>query len=827
MTLSTADATLANLLEQMQRDPNTMNGWDIVLNLLVDPVDQLFRLVYDDQTPDPWQAVNVSYCQLLPNPLGAGQIVAYTSLQASLSKPALTFSSTQNVVEIAFTADGVLKQAGAIAPQSFDPAADCHPADPSLQWSTRQLTAEPFQAAVPLTHVTGTTPGSGTTFKTVLSFPAGTFRFPALANAPELSQLNVQLRNYFATTGVTYVVNEVQSGISGQIPALTPTSLRFNTLLTNSGKSILQFFITTTGSEQSNLTVNVNEPIPDGMQCNLMIRQEIAATLGPGLFQQASLFALNALVFPGQRTLNLLQQYSPHDTLLTGLIDLAANLAIVSGDGQQVVRSGDQPPGGIAAFAPLQVRASDVLGQPDPGVTVTFSPGTHPPMMATQLTPSGGSSVSVVAGPDGVATLDQMGGNSVNCYYDQGPFQIFATAEGGKTATFNLMVGPTPPPPVNPGATVSVVSGDGQHVARSGLDVPGGQANFAPLAVCVRDTNGQPLANTRVQWAAGTHPSQMAVQLDPSGADGKTTVTGPDGTATLNSMGGNSVTCYYAEGPFSIVASVAGGLTSATFNLTVDPTPPPPVIADANVYIVSGDGQHATRTGTSVPGGVANFAPLTVVVKSPDGTPMPGVPVNWVGAGSSGAMAVQLQPAGSSSQTTITAGDGTTTLAAMGGSSVTCYYADGSLTVAASCVGGQRGATFNLTVDPPLPPPPHPQAYLSVVSGDGQQAARTGGEVPGGTAMFAPMQVFVRDALGNPLPGIDVQWAGNGGGMAVQVDPSGGSPAVVTSDANGMSVLARMPGGRSVYCYYGTGSFTVTASVPGSDSATFHGTVTS
>jgi hypothetical protein len=154
---------------------------------------------------------------------------------------------------------------------------------------------------------------------------------------------------------------------------------------------------------------------------------------------------------------------------------------------------------------------------------------------------------------------------------------------------------------------------------------------------------------------------------------------------------------------------------------------------------------------------------------------------------------------------------------------VSCYYGSGAFQVTAACQGGAQGATFNLTTDPAAPPPPHPGAVVTIVAGDGQRVGRSGMN-----AMFAPMQVAVKDAQGHPLPGVDVSWMPSGPGeMAVQVDPSGASPEVIPTDANGMSILNQMPGGYSVYAYYATGSFTVVASVLGGGSATFNGTVTS
>jgi hypothetical protein len=816
-------ATLQSLIDQMGRDHNAMNGWDVVLNMLIDPVDQLFTLMYDDRTPGSWQTIEVAYCQVLPNPVGGGDIVAYTALDATLAQPELTFvAGDENVARISFAAAGSLRQAAAPAPAGFDPAKDCDPSDPSLKWSTRQLSSQAFVATVPLTVVQG----SANAIQTVLAFPSGSFQWPGLADPPEPTRLTSELRGYFAAHGVTYVVNEVQTDVAGQVAALQPTSFRINTLRTNAGKSILQLFITTIGTPPSNLTVDVNEPIPDGTQCNVMVRKAIVDQLGTSLSGQLSTFAREAVVFPTDRALTLTEQYQPYDLLVLGSFDLGDRLTIVSGDGQQVARSGDDPLGGTARFGPLKVQATDVLGKVHAGATVVFSRGAYPPQMAVQLAP-GGQTVSVATDADGIATLDAMSGSSVVCYYDQGPLEIVATAAGGDTAVLHLTVAATPPPPVYTDATVSVVSGDGQHVARTGHELPGGSALFGALVVVVRGADGIALPAARVSWAAGTHPDGMAVQLDPSGADHTITTAGADGRATLAEMDGGGVQCYYAEGPFTVVASVPGGKSSATFSLTVAPTPPPPVVRGANVSVVSGNGQRVALSGTAISGGIANFAALRVLVKDPQGQPLPDVQVDWTAAGQPSSMAVQLNPAGASSQVTTTAADGTSTLAEMSGSSVSCYYASGPFRIVASCVGGQTSATFDLTVDPAAPPTPVPGAIVTIVFGDGQQVARSGDDVPGGMAMFAAMKVAVRDAQGNPLRGAAVEWSTSSPrNMAAQLDPLGASSVIVATDSDGMSLLEKMPGDRSVYCYYASGPFTVTASVPGGGSATFHETVT-
>jgi hypothetical protein len=79
---------------------------------------------------------------------------------------------------------------------------------------------------------------------------------------------------------------------------------------------------------------------------------------------------------------------------------------------------------------------------------------------------------------------------------------------------------------------------------------------------------GHPAAGVQVGFAAGAHPAQMAVQLEPAGGSATMITTDANGVATLNHMGGNSVSCYYAAASFTIVASPMGG-SPVTFSLVV------------------------------------------------------------------------------------------------------------------------------------------------------------------------------------------------------------------------------------------------------------------
>ena len=242
-------------------------------------------------------------------------------------------------------------------------------------------------------------------------------------------------------------------------------------------------------------------------------------------------------------------------------------LTIVGGDNQSVNRAGTQVPGGTAVFKPLQVLLTDNAGKPVTGADVAFVCGSKPSGMACQLSPAGGGGVRVKTDAKGIATLNQMGGNSASAYYASGKMPIVASADLAPPVTFNLTVldAVGPPPPVA-GAKMTVVSGDGQKAPR--LNKAGGppSATFAPLQVKVTDAGGKPLGGVQVTWTCAK-PGQMACQSEPSGASPTVTPTDGNGVATLNKMGGNSVSAYYADGAIKMTASY--GAANVAFNLTV------------------------------------------------------------------------------------------------------------------------------------------------------------------------------------------------------------------------------------------------------------------
>lgn len=111
-------------------------------------------------------------------------------------------------------------------------------------------------------------------------------------------------------------------------------------------------------------------------------------------------------------------------------------------------------------------------------------------------------------------------------------------------------------------------------------------------------------------------------------------------------------------------------------------------------------------------------------------------------------------------------------------------------------------------------------ARMELVSGDGQFRPRVATQFGVDMAQFDPLVVRLTTSDGAPLAAAEVTFTSTQpAAMAVQMEPSGASPSVVVTDAQGYARADKMSG-HSVYAYYADGPFTVTASY-GSASQTF------
>jgi len=272
--------------------------------------------------------------------------------------------------------------------------------------------------------------------------------------------------------------------------------------------------------------------------------------------------------------------------------------------------------------------------------------------------------------------------------------------------------GPPPQPTVN----LAIESGDNQ----TGLV---NQTLSDGLWVLVTDGSGSPIGGAHVTFAVASGGGTLNRTED---------VTGPAGRAWVRWTLGPTA------GTQTMEASTPGA-TPVTFTATATSQQPTLVLS-----ILSGNNQSA-EVGHALP------APVGVRVTDGNGTPQPSVTVTFAvktGGGSTTPTQAQTDAQGRAY------------------SSWTLGPVQGTQTLEASAAG-TAPVTFSATGTPP-PPPPQPTVILTIESGDDQ----TG---PVNTQLPDALWVRVTDANGNPLKGVQVDFAvlTGGGSLTRTTDVTG------------------------------------------------------
>lgn len=259
-------------------------------------------------------------------------------------------------------------------------------------------------------------------------------------------------------------------------------------------------------------------------------------------------------------------------------------------------------------------------------------------------------------------------------------------------------------------ATITVVRGDGQS-GRVGTQLD------QPLVARVTDTEGRPVADTRVVFELVDGGPEAALAPD-------STRTGTDGQADAHLTLGSRV--GRVTGRASVPTPDGQGPIAAAFSATALPQ-------DANeLRLLSGDGQSGP-VGTALPDS------LVVQVTDAFQNPIPNVTINWTAEGG-----------GEVSAASVTTGDAGTasvsrTLGPTAGQQQTLASAEG-------LSGSPVVFTHNATAGG--------GARIVIVSGNGQSAQV-------GTALPESLVVQVLDSAGNAVPGAPLNWIIATGGGSV------------------------------------------------------------
>lgn len=235
----------------------------------------------------------------------------------------------------------------------------------------------------------------------------------------------------------------------------------------------------------------------------------------------------------------------------------AVSVTQVAATVQPLTGSNQSTSVGGAFSAPLQALVVDAGGNLISGASVTFTvnpAGNGAGAVFSNST----AAITVTTNISGLA-MAQITANDV-----AGAYTVTAMAgTGGASTSFSLANIP------GPAASASVVSGSGQSAII-------GQSFSNPLTVVVTDSYGNAESGATVIFAApGSGASAVLSAPALTNALGETSV-----TATANGT----------VGSYSVIASVSGGITNASFALTNNPVP---------TYVVNTTTDDATGTASN------------------------------------------------------------------------------------------------------------------------------------------------------------------------------------------------------------------------------------
>ena len=388
---------------------------------------------------------------------------------------------------------------------------------------------------------------------------------------------------------------------------------------------------------------------------------------------------------------------------------------------------------GVNFAQPLVAVVRDASGNPIPGVTVTF---TAPSTGARATFPGPVAVTTVVTDSSGQATSPPLTAAGAT-----GTYNVGARATGGPNPNVNFSLTNTAATP----ASVSVNGGSPQTTVVN--------SNFAAtLQARVVDTLGNPSSGVTVTF---TVPGSGASGTF-SGSTTVTATTNASGIATSPTLRANTV-----AGTFFAQAAIVASPTPAIYTLTNTPDTP------VAISIVQGTPQSTVVTSAFATSLIAQVSDIF-------GNAVPNATVNWL-APTIGSTAAFPGPTNAASTTTNSSGRATAP-------TLTANNIAGTYTVTASIPAGAL-VNYNLTN----------LAMPTSMTPSGGSTQTT----PVTTPFGSPLEVIVRDNLGQPIQGITVTFAVPGSGASgtlssttAVTNAAGVASVTVTANANAGSYVA-------------------------------------
>ncbi len=363
----------------------------------------------------------------------------------------------------------------------------------------------------------------------------------------------------------------------------------------------------------------------------------------------------------------------------------------------------------------LQVTVRDAGNNPVSGVSVTF---TAPTTGARGTFAGGASTFNTTTNGSGIATAGTFTANTI-----AGGYSVTASVAGVTTpATFTLTN------TAGAASSISVLAGNGQTTTVN-------TAFATNLQAIVVDAFSNPVSGVNVTF---TPPITGASGTFAGGAN--TAVTNASGIATAAVFTANAT-----AGAYIVTATAAGVAAGANYNLTNSPGAPASVTATAGT-------PQATQVNTAFSNN------LQVTVRDASNNVIPGVTVTFT--------APTTGPRGTFTGNLSTVNATTNASGVATAPAFTANTAAGSYSVTAAVSGVATPATFSLTNNPGAP------ASVVATAGTPQSTQIS-------TAFATNLQVIVRDAFSNPVPGVTVTFTPPSSGASGTF--AGGNTAVTNA----------------------------------------------
>ena len=255
-----------DVLTEMNKVGTVLNGWDAVFNLTEEQVNANFLAQWQKRESDP------SFFWVIPEQVSKvtnpqTKVTTVTTWNMTLSAPRIQFvQNNPGNVELFMDIISGNYAYGVEINGQYTPIVPKTPIDP------KRNPPPSIKGNVPLAKVQGQVQ---TQHDVVLDLGAGSFSGLNLDVDSGNPTFNDTISTYVQNTKAVFKIGTLDYKNVTLLAALTPTQFRLNTTTTNSGLNLLQIFITTNGTPSSSLGININEPVPEGYQCSLLINTQV------------------------------------------------------------------------------------------------------------------------------------------------------------------------------------------------------------------------------------------------------------------------------------------------------------------------------------------------------------------------------------------------------------------------------------------------------------------------------------------------------------------------------------------------------------------------